>query len=160
LRLLLETIPALPGELCHHLISPNYLAKRDGNHGDWLSRLDSERPAKTLTSHMSKDTYAYIHPHSPRSISVREAARIQSFPDWFSFGSLGMVDAFRVIGNAVPPLLSHQLAGRVVQILWATTPTHARPGVPMKSKSRSPKRVAHLVNDQPEDSAHPAFPLK
>lgn len=120
LRLLMEKIQPLSGELSHHLISPNYLAKRDGNHGDWLSRLDAERPSKTLVSHMSKDTYAYIHPYSPRSISVREAARIQSFPDWFSFGSLGMVDAFRVIGNAVPPLLSYQLAGRVAQILWAS----------------------------------------
>lgn len=68
-------------------------------------------------SHMAKDTYAYIHPFRSRTLSVREAARIQTFPDWYSFGSLGLVEAFRAIGNAVPPLLSFQLAERVAQIL-------------------------------------------
>jgi len=117
LRLLLEGIPPLPGELRHHLITPNYLKKRDGNNGDWLSRMDPTRPSKTIVQHMGKDTYAYGHPYSPRMLSVREAARIQTFPDWFSFACLSMVDAFRVIGNAVPPLLSNQLAERVSELL-------------------------------------------
>ena len=117
IRLLLESIPALDGELQHHLLSENYLSKRDGMHGDWLARLDPEEPAKTIVSHMGKDTYAYIHPYSSRMLSVREAARIQTFPDWFSFGNLSLVDAFRNIGNAVPPLLSYQLAGRVAKLI-------------------------------------------
>lgn len=122
LRLLLETIPPLPGELRHHLITPAYLSKREGNHGDWLARLHTDRPSKTIVSHMAKDTYAYIHPSEPRTLSVREAARIQTFPDWYCFGSLGLVEAFRVVGNAVPPLLSHQLAERVAQVLQAAGP--------------------------------------
>lgn len=117
IRLLLEGIPSLPGELEHHLLSKTYLGKRDGNHGDWLARMDGEAPSKTIVSHMAKDTYAYVHPYEPRTISVREAARIQSFPDWFTLGDLGLIDAFRVIGNAVPPFLSYQLAERVVQLL-------------------------------------------
>jgi site-specific DNA-cytosine methylase len=68
-------------------------------------------------SHMAKDTYGYIHPYQARTLSVREAARIQTFPDWYSFGVMTLGEAFRAIGNAVPPLLSHQLAGRVSQIL-------------------------------------------
>jgi site-specific DNA-cytosine methylase len=119
LRLLLENMPSMPGELHHHLLAPGYLAKREGNHGDWLARLDPERPSKTIVSHMGKDTYAYVHPFSARSLSVREAARIQTFPDWFKLGSLGLVDAFRVIGNAVPPLLSSQFAEKAAQILYA-----------------------------------------
>lgn len=117
LRLLLDRIPLGVGEEEHHLCAPNYLKKRDGNHGDWLARMDPESPSKTMTSHMGKDTYAYIHPSSPRTISVREAARIQTFPDWYRFGSVGLVDGFRVIGNAVPPLLSTQLALRVGTVL-------------------------------------------
>lgn len=117
LRLLLETIPPMPGELQHHLMTPAYLAKREGNHGDWMARLHMGRPSKTIVSHMAKDTYAYIHPSEARTLSVREAARIQTFPDLYSFGMLGLVEAFRVIGNAVPPLLSRQLAERVAQVL-------------------------------------------
>ncbi|UWQ28861.1 DNA cytosine methyltransferase [Leisingera sp. M523] len=117
LRLLLDRIRLGAGEEKHHLCAPNYLKKREGNHGDWLARMDPEVPSKTMTSHMGKDTYAYIHPSSPRTISVREAARIQTFPDWYRFGSVGLVDGFRVIGNAVPPLLSTQLALRVGIVL-------------------------------------------
>lgn len=117
LRLLMECIPAMPGELGHHLLKETYLAKQEGNHGDWLARMDAEKPSKTIVSHMGKDTYAYIHPSSPRPLSVREAARVQTFPDWFKLGGLSLVDAFRVVGNAVPPLLSHQFADRISQLL-------------------------------------------
>lgn len=117
LRLLLDNIPLSPGEDKHHLSAPNYLRKREGSHGDWLARLDLEAPSKTMVSHMGKDAYAYVHPAAPRTISVREAARIQSFPDWFSFASVGLVDAYRVVGNAVPPLLSAQLATRISVVL-------------------------------------------
>jgi site-specific DNA-cytosine methylase len=116
IRLLLEQATERLGSP-HHLLTPTYLAKRDGNHGDWVARLDSSRPSKTMVSHMGKDTYGYIHPSIPRTISVREAARIQSFPDWFSFAEVSLTDAFRMIGNAVPPLLSLGIAERVAQAL-------------------------------------------
>lgn len=117
LRLLLECIPPLPGEVSHHLLTPTYLAKRDGAHGDWLSRMDANQPSKTIVSHMAKDTYAFVHPFEPRTLSVREAARIQAFPDDYKFGSVGLVDGFRMVGNAVPPLLSLQFAEKVAKIL-------------------------------------------
>lgn len=116
LRLLLEQIGTRVGAP-HHLLGPNYLAKQEGNHGDWVARMDATRPAKTMVSHMGKDTYAYVHPWAPRTISVREAARIQTFPDWFAFGDAALTDAFKMIGNAVPPMLSHLIAGRVAQAL-------------------------------------------
>lgn len=117
LRLLLENIKPAPGELQHHLAGGKYLSKRESQHGDWLARMSADQPSKTMVSHMGKDTYAYIHPWRPRTISVREAARIQTFPDWYRFGSVGLVDAFVIVGNAVPPLLSSQLASRVAQVL-------------------------------------------
>jgi DNA-cytosine methyltransferase len=117
LRMLLECIEPEEGELAHHLLTPNYLAKREGHHGDWLARLPADRPCKTITSHMGKDTYSYVHPFEARTLSVREAARVQSFPDWFSFGMVSLVDAFRIVGNAVPPLLSAELGERVGNVL-------------------------------------------
>jgi site-specific DNA-cytosine methylase len=120
IRLLLECIPPLPGETHHHLLTPSYLQKKNGQHGDWLARMDPAKPSKTMVSHMAKDTYAYVHPTRPRTISVREAARIQSFPDDYKLGSVGLVDGFRIVGNAVPPLLSSLFADRVLRIL-----THA-----------------------------------
>ena len=142
LRLLLESIPPHPGALRHHLAKSSYLAKRDGNHGDWLSRMDPNRPAKTMVSHMAKDTYAFVHPTKARTISVREAARVQTFPDWYGFGCLGLVDAFRVIGNAVPPFLGYQMATRVAQILSLERTTEGQ-----KEDSDSPTRERELLVD-------------
>jgi DNA (cytosine-5)-methyltransferase 1 len=74
-------------------------------------KLDPSKPSRTLTAHMGKDTYSHIHYDSTqrRSISVREAARLQSFPDGFVFAG-AMNAAFRQIGNAVPPLLAFVVA--------------------------------------------------
>ena len=75
-------------------------------------KLAENKPAHTLVAHLAKDTYSHIHPTEPRGISVREAARIQSFPDDFYF-SCSMGDAFKQIGNAVPPLLAYAVANSV-----------------------------------------------
>lgn len=74
-------------------------------------KLDPRKPSRTLTAHMGKDTYSHIHYDSrqSRTISVREAARLQSFPDGFRFAG-AMNAAFRQIGNAVPPLLGLAVA--------------------------------------------------
>jgi site-specific DNA-cytosine methylase len=149
LRLLLESIPPREGELHHHLLTPAYLGKREGNNGDWVARLHPDRPAKTVVSHMGKDTYAYVHPSEPRTLSVREAARIQTFPDWFRFGRLGLVEAFRAVGNAVPPLLSYQFAGRVAQVLRADDAARtagAEDGSTHRGQRRSGASAGHEVS--------------
>lgn len=87
---------------------------RDKFESKW-KRLEPGRPSHTLTAHLSKDTYSHIHPFEPRGISVREAARIQSFPDDFYF-DCNMGDAFRQIGNAVPPLLAFAVAKKIKEI--------------------------------------------
>lgn len=75
-------------------------------------RLDETKLSHTLVAHLAKDTYSHIHPWEPRGITVREAARIQSFPDDFFF-NCSMGDAYKQIGNAVPPLLSLGVAKTV-----------------------------------------------
>lgn len=74
-------------------------------------KLDALKPSRTLTAHMGKDTYSHIHYDNAqrRTVSVREAARLQSFPDGFQFAG-AMNAAFRQIGNAVPPLLGLAVA--------------------------------------------------
>jgi DNA (cytosine-5)-methyltransferase 1 len=74
-------------------------------------KLDPKMPSRTLTAHMGKDTYSHIHwdARQKRTLSVREAARLQSFPDGFQLAG-AMNAAFRQIGNAVPPLLAHAVA--------------------------------------------------
>ena len=77
-----------------------------------------DKPARTLMAHLGKDSYSHIHYDSEqaRTISVREAARLQSFPDGFVFSGT-MNPAFRQIGNAVPPLLAKALASEMLKVL-------------------------------------------
>jgi DNA (cytosine-5)-methyltransferase 1 len=77
---------------------------------DKLHRLDPDRSSWTVTAHLQKDCYKFIHHREARTISVREAARLQSFPDRFSFEGFAMGPAFRLIGNAVPPRLAEAFA--------------------------------------------------
>ena len=81
-------------------------------------KLWKDRPVRTLMAHLGKDGYSHIHYDSAqrRTISVREAARLQSFPDGFLFRGT-MNPAFRQIGNAVPPLLAKALAENIYDTL-------------------------------------------
>jgi DNA (cytosine-5)-methyltransferase 1 len=74
-------------------------------------KLRKDFPVRTLMAHIGKDTYSHIHNDNQqaRTISVREAARLQSFPDGFKFQG-AMNAAFRQIGNAVPPLMAWEMA--------------------------------------------------
>ena len=78
-------------------------------------------PSRTLMAHLGHDGYSHIHYDSDqaRTISVREAARLQSFPDAFEF-HCSMNSAFRQIGNAVPPLVSYALAQKIANDLEAS----------------------------------------
>lgn len=97
------------------LVVPPYDAGKFPN--KWR-KMWADKPARTLMAHMGKDTYSHIHYDSAqaRTISVREAARLQSFPDGFRFSGT-MNPAFRQIGNAVPPLLARAVARQVMATL-------------------------------------------
>lgn len=84
---------------------PEYLRRYRADHfDDKYKRLDWNDYSRSITAHIAKDGYWYIHPEQHRTLTVREAARIQTFPDQFRFAGTRS-DAFRQIGNAVPPRL-------------------------------------------------------
>lgn len=101
----------LPEELCTHKNRTAFL--------DRFKVVARDLPAcHTITAHLSKDGHYFIHPdyRQARSISVREAARIQSFPDNFFFEG-SRTAAFTQIGNAVPPLMARGIAEAIRKIL-------------------------------------------
>ncbi len=85
---------------------------RDDIFDDKYKRLDENDLSRTITAHIAKDGYWYIHPRQGRTLTVREAARLQTFPDWYRFAGPPSA-AFRQIGNAVPPMVGSHLARAV-----------------------------------------------
>ncbi|MBE6482587.1 MAG: DNA cytosine methyltransferase [Actinomyces ruminicola] len=93
---------------------PEHLRRyRSDTFKDKYKRLDWDGLSRTITAHIAKDGYWYIHPSESRTLTVREAARIQTFPDSFRFAG-SRSDAYRQIGNAVPPALGRAVASQLI----------------------------------------------
>jgi len=88
------------------------------NFRDRYTRQARNGPCSTIVAHMSKDGLMFIHPTQDRSLTPREAARVQSFPDWFEFPA-SQTHQFKLIGNAVPPLIAEALGNAVDSYLRA-----------------------------------------
>lgn len=89
-----------------------FKSQRDNRHSNYLKRLESKSQSVTIdTGHN-----VYFHPKFNRVPTIRESARLQSFPDNFIFlGNKGQ--QFRQVGNAVPPLLAEAIARGIIEVL-------------------------------------------
>lgn len=112
-------VPVRPGTAAYQGLRERIVPPYDpGKFPNKWRKMEANKPARTLMAHLGKDGYSHIHYDSSqaRTISVREAARLQSFPDGFVFEGT-MNPAFRQIGNAVPPLLAKCLAEHMLHAM-------------------------------------------
>lgn len=143
-------VTAIPGspeyEQLRKAIVPPYDPGKFPNKWRMLHR---KEPVRTLMAHLGKDSYSHIHydKAQARPISVREAARLQSFPDGFVFCGT-MNPALRQIGNAVPPLLAKALAEKMKDTLEAAA---------LRRASTLPSRTAQALHP-PRDATADATP--
>ena len=109
-----------PGEDSVHILEQHgrddLMTYRKDVFDDKYARLRGDRPSKTLVAHLAKDGNGWVHPTQVRSITLREGARLQSFPDGYIFcGSPS--DQWIQVGNAVPPIVGEAIARSFLRAL-------------------------------------------
>lgn len=121
----IKTVPAKGGlqDIPDELLSDHLKKMKHGGYGsggfvkNLYGRLDWDKPAGTVVAGIKKITCGrFFHPRDSRLLTVREAARLQSFPDDYRFQG-GLIDQYTVVGNAVPPKFG-EFIGRVIMTLY------------------------------------------
>jgi DNA (cytosine-5)-methyltransferase 1 len=97
-----------------HLLPEGMKRAKRSDHTKRYGRLSWDKLASTILTKCDVHWGAFIHPDQDRALTVREAARFQSFPDWFEFHG-SRTDQFIQVGNAVPPLLGRRIAQTILE---------------------------------------------
>ena len=126
-----------------------------GSFVDKYKRLSWDEPCRGITAHIGKDGYWYIHPDQHRSLSIREAARVQSFPDRFRFAGF-RTSALRQIGEAVPPFVAEVLGRKIREHLGSPSKEAASHGRSKQTNKRVVVRhLLRLWYEREANSLHP-----
>jgi len=112
---------------------------------DRYTRQHRARPCSTIVAHLSKDGLMFIHPTQTRTLTPREVARAQTFPDWFEF-PVDRTHQYRVIGNAVPPLVGNAV-GKAIRRYLALA-QRPRVGTKQVSESEAATHVLELLKSR------------
>ncbi|RYG37384.1 MAG: DNA cytosine methyltransferase [Burkholderiales bacterium] len=143
----LERIRALkPGEdwrdLPHNLLPPGMQRAHRKDHTRRYRRMKWDGVARAIiTRFRDPKSGEYTHPEQDRTISIREAARIQSFPDWFVFEG-SHTEQYEQVGNAVPVLMARAIGREIAKMLTDA----AEHRLPVKSRYRVPESNLNILD--------------
>lgn len=150
-----------------HLLPDRYRGMRRTDSTNLLGRLDPELPAYTITTQFNNvTTGCYTHPYEDRPLSVREAARLQSFPDTYEFVG-GTAPRCRQIGNAVPPLLAHVLTAAIAETVLGdaakelhSAPKPIKPAKALPAPPATDPKTKRRMRRQKKESTKPEVLLR
>lgn len=111
----------------------------------FYARFHRDDIAGTVTAAFKPENAGVWHPTESRVFSVREVARIQSFPDWFVFGGRNVKSKYQQIGNAVPPRLAYEVALEIVNVLEGHKPRTLSDFLKEKRPLRSSDKAIHYT---------------
>ncbi len=119
---------------------------RDDIFNDKYNRLGWDDFSRSITAHIAKDGYWYIHPEQHRTLTVRESARIQTFPDHFRFAGTRS-HQFHQIGNAVPPALGEAIGSSILKAQRSQRGAETKPASNLRWSFRT-KLLAWTARDR------------